>query len=129
MRAGCAGAADHPLTRFRQVGVSDLNRRCTGSLAGAGTESAHWIHGGGQAVDFYSLGGTPLTGGDPSSMQLLDALAPLMPAGSRAGQVECRAAVVLPNMTQFEDTCNHLHLDVAFATGPFRGTVAPAGAL
>lgn len=115
------------LQRFHRVRVSDLNRKCTGSLLGAGIESAHWIHGGGQAVDFYSLAGTPLTGGDPASMRLLTALAPLMPAGSRAGQIECRTPVTLPNMTQFEDTCNHLHLDVAFATGPFRSTATPAG--
>lgn len=116
------------LQRFRQVGVSDLNRRCTTSLLGAGTSSAHWIHGGGQAVDIYALDGTPVTGGDPASLQLLTALAPGLPAGSRAGQVGCRAPTALPNMTQFEDTCNHLHLDVAFATGPFRGT-SPAAAI
>lgn len=107
------------VAKFGQVGVSDLNRRCTGSLQGAGTESAHWIHGGGQAVDFYALQGVPLTGGDARTLRLLALLAPLMPPGSRAGQVECRAAVVLANFTQFADTCNHQHIDVAFATGPF----------
>jgi hypothetical protein len=105
------------LQQFHTVGVSDLNRKCTGSLLGAGTASAHWINGGGEAVDFYSLGGSALTGGDVNSMTFLHALAPLMPAGARAGQVECRTPIVLPNMTQFSDTCNHLHLDVAFADG------------
>ena len=105
------------LQRFHTVGVSDLNRKCTGSLLGAGTESAHWINGGGQAVDFYALGGTALTGGDPTSMAFLHYLAPLMPVGARAGQLECRTPVALPNMTQFDDTCNHLHLDVAFTDG------------
>ena len=37
---------------FQQVGVSDLNRRCTGMTPGAGTASAHWK---GKAVDFYAL--------------------------------------------------------------------------
>lgn len=105
------------LQQFRTVGVSDLNRRCTDSLLGAGTGSAHWINGGGEAVDFYSLGGSALTGGDGKSMAFLHALAPLMPTGARAGQVACRTPVVLPNMTQFSDTCNHLHVDVAFTDG------------
>ena len=36
---------------FAQVGVSDLNRRCTGTTPGAGKASAHWK---GKAVDFYA---------------------------------------------------------------------------
>jgi hypothetical protein len=80
------------LRSFHTVGVSDLNRRCTGSLLGAGSQSSHWINGGGQAVDFYSFDGTPLTGGDPASMRFL-------------------------HLVEFDDTCNHLHLDVAFTSG------------
>lgn len=105
------------LQQFHTVGVSDLNRQCTGSLLGAGTGSAHWINGGGEAVDFYSFDGSALTGGDVKSMTFLHVLAPLLPVGARAGQVECRTPVVLPNLTQFADTCNHLHLDVAFTDG------------
>ncbi len=52
---------------FGRIGISDINRHCTGQIAGAGTESSHWIHGGGQAVDFYSLGGTPTTGADANA--------------------------------------------------------------
>jgi hypothetical protein len=104
------------LLAFRTVGVSDLNRRCTGSLLGAGTQSSHWIDGGGEAVDFYALGGAALTGGDPASMRLLRLLDQVVPAGTRAGQVECRAATVFTHLTQFDDTCNHLHIDVAFTS-------------
>ncbi|PPF66178.1 hypothetical protein C5C18_11770 [Rathayibacter tritici] len=106
------------ITQFGTVGISDLNRQCTGSLAGAGTGSSHWINGGGEAVDFYSLAGAALTGGDPASMQLLTRLSQIAPDGTRAGQVECRTAVTLPHVTQFEDTCNHLHIDFAYTDGP-----------
>lgn len=105
------------LNTFQTVGISDLNRRCTGSLLGAGTESAHWINGGGQAVDFYAFNGTALTGGDPLSMRFLHVLDPVVPAGARAGQAECRSAATFAHLTQFDDTCNHLHIDVAFTNG------------
>ncbi|RFA06810.1 hypothetical protein B7R21_18355 [Subtercola boreus] len=105
------------LNIFDQVGVSDLNRQCTGSIEGAGTESAHWINGGGHAVDFYSLNGHGLTGCDTDSMKLLSILDPLVPAGSRAGQAQCRTATY-SHIIQFQDTLTHLHFDVGFTDGP-----------
>jgi len=110
------------LNQFHQVGVSDINRKCTGTLLGAGTQSSHWINGGGQAVDIYSLGGLPLTGADGQSIRLLGLLDPVMPAGSRIGQEQCRdaagSALQLVHFTQINDTCNHLHLDVAYTHDP-----------
>jgi hypothetical protein len=107
---------------FETVGVSDINRKCTGSLLGAGTRSSHWIEGGGKAVDFYALGGSTLTGGDPQSIRLISMLDPIMPEGARVGQSDCRAdagiSVALRNLREFEDTCNHLHVDIAYAKGP-----------
>ncbi|WP_443069982.1 hypothetical protein [Subtercola sp. YIM 133946] len=105
------------LNNFSQVGISDLNRQCTGSIEGAGTESAHWINGGGHAVDFYSLNGQSLTGCDANSLRLLSILDPLVPVGSRAGQVQCRS-VSYSHIIQFSDTTNHLHFDVGFTDGP-----------
>lgn len=105
------------LNNFPQVGVSDLNRQCTGSIEGAGTESAHWINGGGHAVDFYSLNGHGLTGCDTDSMKLLSILDPLVPAGTRAGQVQCRTATY-SHIIQFADSLTHLHFDVGFTDGP-----------
>ncbi|GAA1772236.1 hypothetical protein [Agromyces humatus] len=107
---------------FETVGVSDINRKCTGSLLGAGTGSSHWIEGGEKAVDFYALGGSTLTGADPQSIRLISMLDPIMPAGSRVGQSDCRAdagiSLALRNLREFEDTCNHLHVDLAYAKGP-----------
>jgi hypothetical protein len=110
------------VNQFHQVGVSDINRKCTGQLLGAGTQSSHWINGGGGAVDFYSLGGRSLTGADGQSLRLIGLLDPVMPAGARIGQAGCRQTagirLALVHFTEFDDTCNHLHLDVAFAADP-----------
>lgn len=106
------------LQTFTRVGISDLNRQCTGSLLGAGSGSSHWIDGGGKAVDFYSLAGLPVTGGDPRSLQLLTVLDQVVPTGTRAGQIGCRPATTLQHITQFTDSCNHLHIDVAYTDQP-----------
>ncbi|WP_314146240.1 hypothetical protein [uncultured Leifsonia sp.] len=105
------------LDNFSQVGVSDINRRCTGQIEGAGTESAHYADGGGHAVDFYLLNGRPLTGGDEMSLQLIHVLDPLVPNGTGLGQVECRASISLENFKPFSDTCNHVHIDFLKSDG------------
>jgi hypothetical protein len=106
---------------FDQVGVSDINRRCTGQIEGAGTASSHYFDGGGLAVDFYRLNGQSLTGADGNSIRLITALDPVMPDGARVGQVECRTSagttIGTSHFTQFDDTCNHLHIDVGFTDG------------
>ncbi len=106
------------LDNFQQVGISDINRRCTGQIEGAGTESAHYADGGGHALDFYLLNGTPLTGGDARSVELLQILDPIVPNGTGVGQIECRASSDFENMKPFSDTCNHLHIDFLKSDGP-----------
>ena len=107
------------IQNFEDVGVSDINRKCTGQLLGAGVNSSHNIDGGGKAVDFYRLNGTALTGADTESLRLITLLDPIVPKGSRIGQIQCRAdrgtTIATTNFTQFEDSCNHVHLDVAYA--------------
>lgn len=100
---------------FAQVGVSDLNRRCTGTTPGAGKASAHWK---GKAVDFYALDRRSLTGADSLSVQLIHVLDPFAPRGSSIGQSDCRAQAgvqlgTLTNFTSdFPDGCNHQHVQV-----------------
>lgn len=100
---------------FQQVGISDLNRKCTGSTPGAGTASAHWK---GKAVDFYAINRQSLTGANALSLQLIHTLDPYAPRGSSIGQSDCRARAhvvlgVLVNITNaFPDTCNHQHIQV-----------------
>ncbi|MGZ0069732.1 hypothetical protein [Microbacterium arborescens] len=111
------------LQRFESVGLSDLNRRCAGSNLGT---NAHWINGGGNAVDFISLGGQPVTGNTPETFALLDLLAGVAPKGTRVGQNNCRsasAALAWPTLVQFWDTCHHQHIDFLYTSGTLN--VAP----
>lgn len=105
------------LDNFSQVGVSDINRRCTGQIEGAGTDSAHYADGGGHAVDFFLLNGTALTGGDARSLQLIRLLDPLVPSGTGLGQIECRPSISLQHFSPFSDTCNHVHIDFLKSSG------------
>jgi hypothetical protein len=108
---------DVALNTFGSVGVSDINRRCTGQLVGAGEASSHYADGGGHAVDFYLLDGRALTGGDAQSVKLIHALDPIVPSGAGLGQIGCRTSMNLQNFAPFPDTCNHLHIDFGNAKG------------
>jgi hypothetical protein len=103
--------------QFQSVGISDINRNCTGQLLGAGSMSSHNIDGGGKAVDFYSLSGSPVTGADGQSIRLIGLLDPVVDTDARIGQSVCRkkagTTITLVNFIEFEDTCDHLHIDVA----------------
>jgi hypothetical protein len=102
---------------FNTVGVSDINRRCTGQIEGAGTQSAHYADGGGHAVDFDMLNGHGLSGGDAESLRLISVLDPLVPVGTHVGQQECRPSISLRNLVPFDDSCTHLHIDFGSAVG------------
>lgn len=108
---------DVALNTFSTVGVSDINRRCTGQIEGAGTDSSHYANGGGHAVDFFLLNGQALTGGDANSIKLIEALDPIVPPKTNVGQSECRTSLSLTNLVPFDDTCNHLHVDFGTAQG------------
>lgn len=108
--------------KFDSVGVSDLNRHCTGSLEGAGTESAHYFKGGGYAVDFYSLNGGGLGNDGADNLALIDLLSSVAPDGTRAGQIQCRSGQTWPHIVQFEDTCNHQHIDFGYTDGALNVT-------
>ena len=107
---------------FDEVGVSSINRNCTGELLGAGAESWHFRNGGGRAVDFFSLNGVALTGADAQSLRLIGLLDPSMPEGSRLGQAQCRIAVGITlglfRWRDIDDECTHLHIDVGAADDP-----------
>ena len=106
--------------QFDRVGVSSINRLCTHDNAGGGT-LPHVREGGGKSVDFYMLEGIALTGADGLTLRLIGMLDPIVPAGSRIGQSNCRDAdgvnLGLQHFTEFTDTCNHLHVDFADTDG------------
>ena len=101
------------LNMFDTVGISDLNRACTGDLPGSSGYSAHWV---GRAIDFYSFNGVALTGADTFSVQYVNAVAGILPAGSQIGQIDARIAngtyFDIPGVSQITDAHNHLHVDV-----------------
>ncbi|MET4783437.1 hypothetical protein [Glaciihabitans sp. UYNi722] len=103
--------------KFQKVGVSDLNRHCTGSILGAGTNSAHYFRGGGFAVDFSSLNGHSLGNDSADNLALLALLSSVAPDGTRADQIQCRNGETWPHLTRFEDTCNHQHIDFGYTDG------------
>ncbi|RFA09942.1 hypothetical protein B7R54_12580 [Subtercola boreus] len=106
------------IDNFSKVGVSDINRLCTGQIEGAGTASPHYRAGGGHAVDFYILNGHSLTGGDSDSMKLLRLLDPLVPPNTNVGQSGCRSSGSgFVNLSEFSDSCSHLHVDFISARG------------
>ena len=110
------------LPRYETIGVSDINRHCTGSLAGAGQFSSHWIdpeNNGTAAVDFFALNGAAVNGGDSQSIALMHWLDGFAPDGARIGQVQCNAET-FNTLRPFEDDCNHVHFDLAFAPGPLK---------
>ncbi|MCS5734596.1 hypothetical protein [Herbiconiux daphne] len=118
---------------FDQVGVSDINRKCTGQIEGAGSSSSHYIDGGGHAVDFYLLNNQSLNGSDVNTLRMITLLDPVMPVGARVGQAGCRASagvsVHLTNWTEFDDTCTHMHVDVPVTDAPLLLTDADAPVL
>jgi len=107
---------------FDQVGVSDINRKCTGQIEGGGTSSMHYVDGGGHAVDFYLLDNKSLNGADAGTLKMISLLDPVMPVGSRVGQASCRTSagvhVNLTNWTEFDDSCTHMHVDVPVTDAP-----------
>lgn len=107
---------------FDNVAVSDINRKCTNQIEGAGVNSSHYIDGGGHAIDLWNLNGEYLDGTDANTLKLISILGPVMPQGSGLGQSNCRASagiqVPLGNFTEFPDSCNHMHIDVGRADGP-----------
>lgn len=110
------------LNRYHTVGISDLARPCIGLDLNCGF-SAH-CKTPATAIDFTNLNGTVLTGGDPESIDLVKYLDTIMPTGSRAGQIQCRAAIPLVHLTPFFDTagCNHQHIDLIGTDAPLNVT-------
>lgn len=108
------------LNKYGTLGVSDLNRPCVGMTLNCGF-SSHCAKPS-AAIDFTGIAGNTLVGGDASSIELVTFLDTILPQGSHAGQVQCRASegvvLSLANITEFDDGCSHQHVDLAGTTDP-----------
>ena len=93
--------------------ISSLNRYCWNYQTASGTSSYHWTTGGGHAIDIAQVDGVSVTGRDQRSIDFLNAIMPLLPAGSGIGQSNCGGGLSLPaGITEFNDTCNHIHIQL-----------------
>lgn len=105
---------------FPKFGISDLNRRCTGSTPGAGVYSYHWQ---GKAIDFYSFNGTATNGRDAGAMTLIPKLDAISNPGAAIGQIGCPGGTPsLKTMHELNDTCNHLHYQLGPGNEPLSVT-------
>lgn len=74
-------------------------------------------HYTGDAVDFGNLDGQALSGRDPGSLTIMNIAFSVLPGGSGFGQSQCGSTPPLPNGDiTFEDTCDHLHVQVRSGT-------------
>lgn len=106
------------IAQTHTVTISSLNRYCTGVLTASGTSSYHYAAGGGHAVDFNYVDGVHSNGRTPEELKMLREILPLLPSGSGIGQVNCRTGADVLTMPagvkQFNDTCNHVHIQVPY---------------
>ena len=119
--AGRAGTAGAPLSatllslvaelgQHHSVALTALESNGTGHAAGS-------YHYSGDAVDIGSLDGVTVTGRNAPSITIIKELEGLLPPGSAFGQSECGSTPPLPTgVSTFQDTCNHLHIQVPRGT-------------
>ena len=100
--------------RFGSVRISDLARTCAEAPTWpscAGREYSKHCMQPGRAIDFVAVGGQSLSGGTDTD-ELLRYIDTFAPSGTNAGQSNCGGSVSLGWISRFEDSCDHLHLDL-----------------
>lgn len=113
------------LNKYKTVTISDINRPCAGITTHCSSGSLHCKIPA-VAVDFNEVGGNQLTGSGQADIEFLQWLNTIMPKGSQVGQVECRPSINLSNLRQFDDTCDHQHVDLGSTTAPLSLTNSDA---
>lgn len=119
--AGKPGTAGAPISSailqlIATVG-QDHNVCITAIESGGQGHTDGSLHYSGDAVDFGNLDGAALTGRDSASDKIIETAFNVLPTGSGIGQSQCGDTPNLPGgWTTFEDTCNHLHIQVARGT-------------
>jgi|GEM_PF-2033088 len=97
---------------------SDGQGHCNNTPKSACPDDPHY---NGDAVDFGSLDGVTITGRNPPAITIMKIAFPILPSGSGFGQNECGPIYStnseLPDGDiTFNDTCNHLHVQVPKGT-------------
>jgi hypothetical protein len=119
--AGGAGSSGAPLSATLLSIIAELgqhhNVTLTALESGGTGHTAGSLHYYGDAVDVGSLDGTTVTGRNGPSITIINEIKGLLPAGSAFGQSQCGSTPTLPaGVSTFEDTCNHLHIQVPKGT-------------
>lgn len=110
-----------PLIHFSYAHSMSISS-ITGNGTGHSSNSRHYY---GDAFDLNRIDGHSLTGRDTWSMSAIDSMKYDLPSGSRFGQyhdpstgARCAGGTAsLPaGISQIDDTCDHLHVDVPLGT-------------
>jgi hypothetical protein len=86
-----------------------------------GTHSSGSAHYDGRAMDIDTIDGSATSGRDPHALALIKDICGNIPGGTSIGQSGCGPDPGCNSITQFSDTCNHLHVQVANNTGSSTG--------
>lgn len=115
-------------TKFGPIGISDLNRKCTGDTPGAGTSSYHWK---GKAVDFTIFNGVVTTGRDAGADAAIQYLDQITNARGAVGQQSCGdlGGYQLRTLYTFNDGCTHLHYQLGPGTDPLHISSSSSAAI
>ena len=105
------------IQNFDQIGISSLNRSCTGETPGAGRFSMHWQ---GKAVDFYSFNGIATTGRDTNAYRMVVLLNQVSNDQGAVGQPGCGPTPPLTNIYEVGDPCTHLHYQLGRGNDPLK---------
>lgn len=91
--------------------------RITALESGGTGHAPNSLHYSGDAVDIDQLDNQAVLGRNAPAITIINLLAPILPSGSRFGQSGCGPTPTLPaGISTFDDTCNHLHIDVPAGT-------------
>ena len=115
--AGKAGSSGALLSATLLSLITELGQHHTVTLtaleSGGTGHTAGSLHYSGDAVDIGALDGVTVTGRNGPSITIIKELDALLPPGSAFGQSECGTTPPLPEgVSTFQDTCNHLHIQV-----------------
>lgn len=120
-KPGTAGAPINPEILKLIATVGQNHSVCVSALESYGEHhSDHSYHYTGDAVDFGSVDGVVITGRNAPALTIIHVAEQILPHGTKFGQWHdpgtgalCGPEISFPaGYSQFDDTCNHLHVQV-----------------
>lgn len=113
------------ITDQHSITISDINRLCNSTVQASGNGSRHNA-GNGSAIDIAVIDGKATNGRDANALALIGIAMPILSQAatssgsySQVGQSQCGTNPPMgTGVSLFNDTCNHLHLDVPPKSDP-----------